>query len=214
MPSLFQFDIPGWHACKTATVVYREPSRIHYVAVVISFFLTLICGLLIGCQENPSPASTHRATNTTLPTQSAMEDAVQCKKLEKSPPTNGTEVITFEDINLRMQADVAYRPFMLTDRARELDGRTVRLKGYMDEGVMQSRGIKDFILLKNRECKFGPGGQADHLVQIFLKDGVTTAFTKELIIVEGVFEIKPYQGPDGFTWSVYNLAAVSVTKRR
>jgi len=42
---------------------------------------------------------------------------------------NGIEVITFDDLNLGMQADMVFREFLLTDRARELDGKKVRGRG-------------------------------------------------------------------------------------
>ena len=60
-----------------------------------------------------------------------------------------------------MQPDIVYRPWMLTDRAKELDGRTVRVSGYMWGGSDRFAGLKEFILLRNTECKFGPGGQFD-----------------------------------------------------
>ena len=122
--------------------------------------------------------------------------------------------ISFDDIDLSMPPDVAFRPFMLTDGVKELDGGRVRLSGYMHGGVSQTRGIKEFILLRNRECKFGPGGQADHLVRVFLHGDVSASYTEKVLSVEGVFKIKPFEGPDGFTWSIYELAGVAVTTRR
>ena len=63
-------------------------------------------------------------------------------------------------------------------------------------------------------CCFGPGGQADHLVKVVLADGVVTSYTDKVIIVEGVLRVSPYRGPDGFTWSVYDLAGDGVQLRR
>jgi hypothetical protein len=115
------------------------------------------------------------------------------------------ERITFEDLFLNMPADVVFRPFMLSERARELDGERVSLVGYMHGGVEATRGIKEFILLRNTECKFGPGGQADHLAQVVLRTGNTTEFDRKSVKVEGTLKIEPFQGVDGNTWSIYRL---------
>ena len=175
--------------------------------------------LLAGCQDQTAPpssiisvsgSSNSEANNSASP---AAETKAHQSRDQKDVPSEVAE-ITFDDINLGMQQDMAFRPFLLTERAKELNGRCVRLSGYMNGGLSQFRGIKEFVLLKNRECKFGPGGQADHLVRIFLQDSLTTSYTDEVIIIEGILEIKPYQGPDGFTWSVYEIAGRSIKQRR
>jgi hypothetical protein len=123
--------------------------------------------------------------------------------------------ITFDDVNLRIQADVVFRPWMLTDRVKELDGRRVRIRGYMLPHE-RATGIRQFVLLRNKECKFGPGGQADHLVNVTLQDGVTTSYRHQVVQVQGVLKVNPFQGPDGNTWSIYDLAGerVAIDKRR
>src|SRR5439155_13930326 len=75
---------------------------------------------------------------------------------DRAPPRPGeAEKITFDDLNLGMQADVVFRPFMISDRVKELEGRKVSLVGYMHGGQAAQKGIKEFILLKNTQCKFG-----------------------------------------------------------
>lgn len=130
----------------------------------------------------------------------------------KAPPADRTptrpgdaEKITFDDLNLGMQADVVFRPFMLTDRVNDLAGKRISIIGYMHGGQASLRGIKDFILLKNTQCKFGPGGQADHLTNVILRDGTATTFTPNPLKIEGTLKIEPFQGPDNNTWSIYRL---------
>lgn len=125
---------------------------------------------------------------------------------DRTPARPGeAEKITFEDLILGMQADVVFRPFMLTDRARELDGKRVSIMGYIHPGA-SGEGIKEFVLLRNTECKFGPGGQADHLAQVYLAEGNTTEYQLKPVKVEGTLKIEPFQGPtDGNTWSIYRL---------
>jgi hypothetical protein len=104
-----------------------------------------------------------------------------------------------------MQADVVFRPFMLSDRVKELEDKRVSIVGYMHGGQSTQRGIKDFILLKNTQCKFGPGGQADHLANVVMREGATTSFTPSPVKVEGTLKIQPFEGPDRNTWYIYRL---------
>jgi hypothetical protein len=137
----------------------------------------------------------------------AQPAAGQRPPADRGPSHPGeAEKVTFDDLNIDIQPDAAFRPFMLTDRrAKELDGKRISIVGYMYGGVSTTRGIKEFILLRNKECKFGPGGQADHLAQIFLKKGLTTEYTPAPVKVEATLKIEPFQGPDGNTWSIYRL---------
>ncbi len=148
------------------------------------------------------------ATSKAPPAPAGTKPLLQVESTSRRAVTrvDGLELITFEDLNLGMQADMVFRDFLLTDRARELDGRKVRLIGYMDGGISQSKGIKEFILLRNTECKFGAGGQADHLVRVLLVEGVTINYTQDAVQVDGVLRINPFHGADGNTWSVFDLA--------
>jgi len=133
--------------------------------------------------------------------------------LTTAPPPGDLLQISFDDLNLNLQPDVAFRPWMLTERAQELDGKTIRISGYMLPHE-RSRGIQQFVLLRNLECKFGPGGQADHLANVTLREGITTSYTQDVIEVEGVLTINPFEGPDGNTWSIYDLDGTRVRERR
>jgi hypothetical protein len=162
----------------------------------------------------PPPAPAGARSDTPTPQQSADNAAPNNGAVSRSkpPPADRTprrpgeaEKITFEDLNLGLQPDVVFRPFMLSDRVRELEGKRVSLVGYMHPGVASARGIHEFVLLRNKECKFGPGGQADHLAQVYLRKGETTNFTPGAVKVEGTLRIEPFQGPDGNTWSIYRM---------
>jgi hypothetical protein len=114
------------------------------------------------------------------------------------------EKITFDDLNVGMQADMVFRPFLLTDRVKELDGKRVAIKGYIHPGAT-GKGIKEFVLLRNLQCKFGAGGQADHLAQVFMRKGNTVDYRLEDVKIEGILKVQPFEGPDGNTWSIYRL---------
>lgn len=128
-----------------------------------------------------------------------------------TPPLRSNEVlkISFDDLNCGMQADIVFRDWMLTERVKELDGQRVRISGYMLPFV-KLKGISEFVLLRNTECKFGPGGQADHLIQVKLEPGVTTQYTLNPIEVVGILKVNPTNGPDGLTWSLFDMTGNSV----
>lgn len=129
-------------------------------------------------------------------------------KADREPTKPGDpEKITFDDLILGMQADMVFRPFMLTDRAKELEGKRVRLTGEMYAGsVAGSEKLKEFIVLRNRECKYGAGGQADHVADVLMKEGHTTKFTIGTIRVEGTLRITPVNDDKtGVTNHIYVL---------
>jgi len=157
------------------------------------------------------PANSDPPAEVAVAQASAAEPVPAKPKGQRPPADRGptrpgeAEKITFDDLNLGMQADMVYRPFLLTDRVKELDGKRVSIVGYMHGGVDSAKNNKKFILLKNTECKFGPGGQADHLADVQLKAGETTRLTRDAVKVEGTLNIEAYEGPDGNTWSIYRL---------
>jgi len=151
--------------------------------------------------------------------QASAAEPVPAKPQGQRPPADRgpsrpgeAEKITFDDLNLGMQADMVYRPFLLNDRVTELKGKRLSVVGYMHGGVDSAKNNTKFILLKNTECKFGPGGQADHLADVRLKDGEATRFTREAVKVEGTLKIMPYEGPDGNTWSIYRLEDAKIVR--
>jgi hypothetical protein len=161
--------------------------------------------------SDSSPSSTAATEQPLLlPTEAPAKPppAGQRPPADRGPTRPGdAEKITWDDLNLGMQADVVFRPIMISysDRVKELDGKKISIVGYMHGGQASPKGIKEFILLKNTQCKFGPGGQADHLANIVLQADHSTRFTPSPVKVEGTLKIEPFQGPDGNTWSIYRL---------
>ena len=193
----------------------------YLAALVAGFSLVMLSGCgdqviapvvaaqrVAAAPSDPKPTSEAGEPKPTEPKPAEKPAGVQRPKADRTPSRPGdAEKITFEDIVLGMQADMVFRPFLLTDRAKELDGKRVSISGFMYGGVEagRQRNIKEFLLLRNKECKFGPGGQADHLAQVFLEPKHTTEFTLQPVKVEGTLKIEPYEGSDGNTWSIYRL---------
>jgi len=120
------------------------------------------------------------------------------------------EIITFDDLKIDMQADQVFDPSMLTDRVRQLDGQRVRIRGFIFPAIFQQDDIKEFPLVMNTQCKFGPGGQAHCIILIQLVEGLTTSFTVRPIAVQGRLKLQPWTGPDGNTWSLYYMVGEKI----
>ncbi len=155
-----------------------------------------------------SESSTPSKENVSAEPPTLPDSAPTRPKADREPTKPGDpEKITFDDLILGMQADMVFRPFMLTDRAKELEGKRVRLTGEMYAGsVAGSEKLKEFIVLRNRECKYGAGGQADHVADVLMKEGHTTKFTIGTIRVEGTLRINPVNDDKtGVTNHIYVL---------
>lgn len=170
----------------------------------------------VGQDEASPPAGNAASSDEGAGKKSAADSASPPAAQGKGSTPEPTETvdISFDELNLQMQENMVFRPFLLESKphVKELDGKRVRINGFMYGGVSQSEGLTDFVLLKNTECKYGPGGQADHLLMVTLAPGETAKFTTEEFYVEGTLRIVPKSGPGDFTWSVYDLENSVVTR--
>ena len=197
-------------------------------------FVVFVMVGLTSCSSSNNPAATDtvetaveensssRITNSEVPDQNDASEAtsdvgepiaVVNELTSPDKPTEKSDVIeiSFDDIDLPIDADMVFRPFMMTERAKSLDGKRVRINGFM-LADSKTRGIKQFILVKNTECKFGPGGQADHLVNVDVKIDRGVVHRTDAVSVEGVMTINPFTGVDGNTWSIFDLACERIEK--
>jgi hypothetical protein len=109
-----------------------------------------------------------------------------------------------------MPADAVFDESMLTDRIRQLDGRRVRIRGFIFPAVFQQKGITKFPLVMNTQCKFGPGGEAHCIIIVDMVEGVTADYTIRPIAVQGTLTVQPWNGPDGNTWALYHMTGEQV----
>lgn len=140
--------------------------------------------------------------------------STQTKAVNAARPQS-SQLISFDDLNIGMQVDARFRPQMLEydgGRVKELFGRKIVVAGYMNP-TDTLRGVTEFILLRNLECKFGPGGQADHLVHVLMDEGLTTEFTDKVVYVEGVLSLNPFPTDEPVTWSIYDVQATKVSTK-
>ncbi|ADB15662.1 hypothetical protein Psta_0978 [Pirellula staleyi DSM 6068] len=133
----------------------------------------------------------------------------------EAPPQQSTDpqepvAITFEELDLGMEPDSVYQPWMMTQRVESLAGRRVRITGFMSGALLQLNNVKEFPLMREQECPFGVGGQAHHVIMVELTGKLRTSYKTGPVTVEGIFSIKPFTGPNGKTWALYHLAGERV----
>jgi hypothetical protein len=155
--------------------------------------------------EAPSPESARAPTGNSAPSDAHLPASIP------KPRSDGRPIsITFDDLALEMKEDSVFDPRLLTPRVKQLDGQRVCIRGFIYPSVMQQTGITRFPLVKNTECKFGPGGVAHHIIVVEMQPKVSTSFTVRPIAVEGVFTVRPWTGPDGMTWTIYHMVGEKV----
>lgn len=129
--------------------------------------------------------------------------------------------INFDDLKFDIEKDARFRDEMLADAdAKELDGKRVKLRGYiLPATLFKETDIDQFVLVRdNQECCFGPGAALYDCVIIEMVPGKTTDFVTRPVTVEGKFAIdtKKYMypggvGPKGTShFAIFKIAGESV----
>jgi hypothetical protein len=165
------------------------------------WFAVVACPAWCGCDRPTEPP---RAVAPDV--QVASVGAASAPAVAPAAP----RVLTWEEIDLPLGAAERFEPWMLKTAVQALDGQRVRITGYMYGDVFQPTNIREFKLVRHVDCKFGAAGHPAHLIFIELGGTLRTAFTKEPMTVEGTFHIRPYTGPDGRTWALYQVDGTKV----
>ncbi|TWU57030.1 hypothetical protein Poly51_29510 [Rubripirellula tenax] len=109
--------------------------------------------------------------------------------------------INFDDLKFEIEKDASFAPEMLSDDVKQLDGKKVKLRGYiLPATLFKETGIDQFVLVRdNQECCFGPGAALFDCVIIEMEPGKTTDFVTRPVTVEGKFKIdtEKYKYPGG-----------------
>lgn len=109
--------------------------------------------------------------------------------------------ITFDDLKFDIEKDAPFDPEKLTETLQFLNGRKVRLSGYiLPATLFKETDISEFVLVRdNQECCFGPGAALFDCVKIEMVGDYTTDFVTRPVTVEGkfVFDPEKYQYPPG-----------------
>lgn len=129
------------------------------------------------------------------------------------PTAKAKGEISFDDLVFDIEKGGRYEPSMLTETVKALDGKKVKLRGFiLPSTLFRETNIDEFVLVRdNQECCFGPGAALYDCVVVNLVDGVTTDFTTRPVTVTGTFKLKEYKYPDGSGhFAIFNLLGTDV----
>ncbi len=119
---------------------------------------------------------------------------------------------TFDDIKFDIEVDGKFEDSLLTDEIRQLDGKKIRIWGYILP-TARSTGLKQFVLMRdNKECCFGPGSAIYDCILVDMVPGKSTEFSTRPIAVQGKFTLSTFEGPDGIPLAIYHLKGDSVDR--
>jgi hypothetical protein len=129
------------------------------------------------------------------------------------PTVKAKGEISFDDLKFDILPDAPYDPAMLTDDIRALDGKVVKLRGYiLPSTLFRETNISEFVLVRdNQECCFGPGAALFDCVVVNLVGSTRTDFTTRPVTVTGTFKLKEYKYPDNSGhFAIFNIQGTSV----
>lgn len=131
---------------------------------------------------------------------------VSPKEANKLLPTKD---INFDDIKFDIEKDSKFQRSMFTPQIEELEGRSIRIRGYILPTFQQS-GIRNFVLVRdNLQCCFGPGAAIFDCIVVDMA-GAGADFTTRPVTVEGVLTFREVLDFDGITRAIYHLDGTSV----
>lgn len=150
----------------------------------------------------PAEKATSTAANSSPGTTTAAPAAPTAPAAEVQV---GAKDVTFDDIKLELKKGEPYDPSYLTPKVKELDGRAIRIRGFILPSFQQS-GIRQFVLVRdNQECCFGPGALLHDCVLVEMIAPATTEYSTRAVSVEGKFSVRELKGPDGKHLAIYHL---------
>ena len=118
--------------------------------------------------------------------------------------------VSFDDIKIEIKKGAPFRDSLLTKDIQKLEGRTIRIRGYILPSFQQ-KGITQFVLVRdNMECCFGPGAALYDCILVEMVGGKSASFTVRPVAVTGEFSVRPLKGPDGKHLAIYHLQGVLV----
>lgn len=169
--------------------------------------------LALGVASGQSPAVSTPSASAKAPAAGAAAATREtpARPSAKSKAEQGD--ISFDDLKFDIEVGGAYDPSMLTEEIRRLDGKVVKLRGYiLPSTLFRETNIDEFVLVRdNQECCFGPGAALYDCVVVNLINGVKTDFTTRPVTVTGTFHLKEYKYPDNSGhFAIFNIRGTSV----
>ncbi|SMP38364.1 Protein of unknown function [Neorhodopirellula lusitana] len=169
-------------------------------------------------EEKPKGPSIAEQRRAIMRGEAAGRTKVEVRKSSQADLEKGD--ITFDDLKFEIEKDAVFEESKLSDTLRFLDGRKVKLRGYiLPSTLFKETDIAEFVLVRdNQECCFGPGAALFDCVMVKMQGGKTTDFVTRPVTVEGKFVFDPVQykyppgvGPRGAShFAIFRIEGVSV----
>ena len=206
------------HAEPTAEPVAAQPAvKTPSAAVESPVSETAVAAATPAVVETPpavAPAATTPATPVESPPVTRPVPAAPVSETRVRTPiarrptksTDGVIDITFDTIKFEMQdKEQPFERKLITPEIEALNGKTVRVRGYILPSFQQ-RGLTQLVLMRdNQECCFGPGAWIYDCIIVDMKPGKSADFSVRPVTVDGTFEVRPLDDGDGKTLAVYHI---------
>jgi len=155
-------------------------------------------------------ATADAASNATATPAGKAEQPVAEPAASPAVEDSSTRNISFDRIKFDLKANADYKPEMLTPEIKALDGKNVRIRGFMFPSFKPT-GLTEWVLVRdNLQCCFGGNAILYDCIIVDMKPGKSTDYTTRPVAVEGTFTIKDWFDIDGVRRAIYHLDGESV----
>lgn len=164
-----------------------------------------------GCETGSATAGADTAATVSTPT-AKTTPTVESTAQSPATPARANELQdkTFDDIKFDIKPGDPFARDMLTPTIEELDGKRIRIRGWILPSY-QSRGLKQFVLVRdNMECCFGPGAALYDCIVVEMQPGKTAEFSTSPVAVTGEFAVRVLPGPGGTPLAIYRMQGEEV----
>ncbi|HJT32155.1 MAG TPA: DUF3299 domain-containing protein [Pirellulales bacterium] len=165
----------------------------------------------VGADAGSDDSSVQETREVTPPPQdtagfqAAVGDAKPAAVESRSGPPQRTADISFDDIKFEMLKGEPFQRSMITSKIEALDGRPVRIRGFILPSFQQA-GLTQFVLVRdNLSCCFGPGAALYDCIVVDMQPGKSTDYNIAPVTVEGTFAIRELLDSDGKALAIYHL---------
>lgn len=134
------------------------------------------------------------------------ERSATSQKDEQSAETLMPQIakcVSWDD--LALPRDDSFEPADLSRLATERRDKRINISGHMHAGVASAKKNKEFVLMRSRSGKFGPGHPIDELILVSVVPDRTVAYVDDWIQVEGTLRIEPRREDGDSIVCVYRL---------
>ncbi|MBB3206977.1 hypothetical protein FHS27_002791 [Rhodopirellula rubra] len=197
------------------------PSRLTLLVCNLAVLVVFASAGISTCDaDDPKPTaqSIIEQRRAIMRGEAAGRTKVEVRKSSQADLEKGE--ISFDDLKFDIEKDEAFDPEKLTETLRFLNGRKVKLSGYiLPATLFKETDIDQFVLVRdNLECCFGPGAALFDCVMVEMVPGKTTDFVTRPVTVEGKFVFDPNKykyppgvGPNGAShFAIFRIEGVQV----